>query len=166
MTKEQLKIIQQLSQMGDVILVRQDGSRLILNDEGKVPLKTQLDAVLYFMQRLDEGMLKLILEDSYTYQDFDKKTFLKKLSDVFDEFKEKGNTFLNLYEGKCNSCLLNKKNRMGFTFIGNKTNHYTDFVFEVKDGKVHDIHECFDFSTENSCLLKKGRLSIDDNVPF
>ena len=47
MTPEQQDIMQQLSQMGDVVYVKEDGSRIILNEEGKIPLKTNADAVFY-----------------------------------------------------------------------------------------------------------------------
>lgn len=41
-------ILKQLALMGDVIFIRKDGSRLILNEEGNIPLQTQIDAVLFF----------------------------------------------------------------------------------------------------------------------
>ena len=84
--------------------------RIKLNDDAEISLATQLDAVLYFMQRLDTDMLKLILEGYFTYQDYDKKTFLRKLSYVFDEFHDKGNTYLNIFEGKCNSSVCTNLN--------------------------------------------------------
>lgn len=166
MNAEKKGLIKQLAQMGDVILVQEDGKRIKLNDDAEISLASQLDAVLYFMQRMDEDMLKLILEDCYTYQDYDKKTFLKKLSNVFDEFLGKGNTYLNIFEGKCNSAACSNLNCKGFSFVGNKTNHYMDLIIQTKESKVSDIYECYDFLTENSCLLKKVRLSIDDNLPF
>lgn len=166
MNAEQKELLKQLAQMGDVILVQDGGKRIKLNEDAEIALQTQLEAVLYFIQRLDIVMLRLILEDCNTYQDYDKKTFLKKLTDVFDEFQDNGNTFLNIYDGKCNSCVSNKINCKGYSFLGNKTNHYMDLIIEVKDDKVHDIYECYDFSTENSCPFKKVRLIIDDNVPF
>ena len=49
--------------MGDVVFIRRDGSRLIINEEGNIPLQTQLDAVLYFLERLDSNMLELILKE-------------------------------------------------------------------------------------------------------
>jgi hypothetical protein len=98
MNTEQKELLKQLAQMGDVILVQKGGKRIKLNDDAEISLASQLDAVLYFMQRMDEDMLKLILEDCYTYQDYDKRTFLKKLSNAFDEFHDKGDTYLGSAE--------------------------------------------------------------------
>jgi hypothetical protein len=104
------------------------------------------------MQRMDEDMLKLILEDCYTYQDYDKRTFLKKLSNAFDEFQRKGDTYLNVFEGKCNSAACSNLNCKGFSFVGNKTNHYMDLIIQTKESKVSDIYECYDFQNENKYL--------------
>ena len=97
MNSEQQKIIQQLTLLGDVVFIRKDGSRLIINDEGKVPLQTQADAVLYYIERLDNDMLKLILDEDYLDKEFDKKTFINNIANAFDKFLETGNTFLNRY---------------------------------------------------------------------
>lgn len=167
MDSEKKILLKQLAELGDVILVQDDGRRIKLNDDAEISLATQLDAVLYFMQRLDNGMLKLILDDYYTYQDYDKKTFLRKLSYVFDEFHDKGNNYLNVFEGKCNSSVCTNLNCKGFSFVGNKTTHYMDLIIEIKDDKVCDIYECYDFQNENDTILKKGKITIDSqDIPF
>jgi hypothetical protein len=94
MNTKQNEIIKKLAQLGDVALVKADGSRHILNEEGKIPLQTHKDAVLYNFERMDSEMLSLILDDNQTFQNFDKKTFLKKLDDVFDVFLTRGNVLL------------------------------------------------------------------------
>jgi hypothetical protein len=167
MNKKQRVLLKLLSRMGDVILVRENGNRLNLSDEGKTPLRTQLDATLYFLQRFDIEMLKLILEDNFTYQDYDKKTFLRKLSYVFDEFQDKGNNYLNVFEGNCNSSVCTNLNCKGFSFVGNKTNHHMDLIIEIIDNKVCDIYECYDFQIENDTILKSGKITIDSqDIPF
>ncbi|WP_297516469.1 hypothetical protein [Flavobacterium sp.] len=167
MNKEQKQLLKQLAELGDVILVREDGGRIKLNDNAEISLNTQLDAVLYFMQHLDNGMLKLILEDHFTYQDYDKVTFLKKLSYVFDEFQGNGNTYLNVFEGKCNSVACSNLNCRGFSFVGNQTYHYMDLIIQTKESKVSDIYECYDFVNENDTILKKDKIIIDGlNLPF
>ena len=167
MDSEKKILLKQLAELGDVILIQDDGRRIRLNDDAEISLASQLDAVLYFMQRLDSGMLKLILEDYYNYQDYDKKTFLRKLSYVFDEFHDKGNTYLNVFEGKCNSSVCTNLNCEGFSFVGNKTNHYMDLIIQIKESKVSDIYECYDFQNENDTILKKGKITIDSqDIPF
>jgi hypothetical protein len=164
---EKKELLKQLTELGDVILVQDDGRRIKLNDDAEISLVTQLDAVLYFMQRLDGGMLKLILEDYFTYQDYDKKTFLRKLSYVFDEFLDKGNTYLNVFEGRCNSSVCSNLNCKGFSFVGNKTNHYMDLIIQIKEDKVCDIYECYDFQNNNDIILKEDKITIDSqDIPF
>jgi hypothetical protein len=160
MNKEQEHILKQLAQMGDVVYVQQDGSRIGLNEEGKVPLQTQAEAVLYFFQRLDIDMLKLVLDDAHTYQDFDKKVFLKKLDYAFDDLLQAGNTYLNRYEGFCNSEECNFKCK-GYSFVGNVTNDYMDLILEIKNNKVTDIYECSKFVNSETDILKKENICID-----
>ena len=167
MNASQKELLKQLAQMGDVILVQDGGKRIKLNEEAEIALQTQLDAVLYFIQRLDVGMLRLILEDCNTYQNYDKKTFVKKLSYVFDEFTSKGNSFLNVFEGKCNSSVCTNMNCRGYSFLGNKTNDYMDLIIEVKENNVSDIFECYDFSNENDTIQKNDKITIDSlDIPF
>ena len=167
MDAKKKELLKQLAELGDVILVQKDGKRIKLNDDAEISLASQLDAVLYFMQRMDEDMLKLILEDCYTYQDLDKRTFLKKLTNVFDAFEEEGNTFLNIYEGKCNSDACSNKNCKGFSFVGNQSNDYMDLIIEIREDKVFDIYECYDFINENDTILKKSKITIDSqDIPF
>ena len=162
MTTEQQTILKELAQMGDVVFVRQDGSREILNDAGKVSLQTQEDAILYFIERLDSNMLELILNDDHLSQEFDKRTFLKKLANVFGEFSKRGNTFLNRFEGRCMNCVYSNPNCKGFSFIGNKSNDFMDLILETKGDKVIDIYECSQFCTDSNELLRNHKISMDE----
>ena len=161
MTPEQQDIMQQLSQMGDVVYVKEDGSRIILNEEGKIPLKTNADAVFYFLERMDSNMLNLILDKNLPYQDYDKKLFVKKLSYAFDEFLSRGNTHLNRFEGSCSSNVCTNVNCQGFSFVGNSTQDYMDLILEIKNNKVTDIYECSKFVNNETDLIKNEKICID-----
>ncbi len=165
MTPEQNKLLQQLAQMGDVVHVQEGGSRIVLNEKGRIALETQADAVLYFFQRMDISMLKMVLDDDHTYQDFDKKVFLKKLGYVFTTLEEAGNTYLNRYAGFCNSEECNFKCK-GYSFVGNVTQDYMDVIFDVRENRVFDIYECDQFKCELDSPLKNTKLVIDDELPF
>ncbi|MEY2702156.1 MAG: hypothetical protein RLY43_789 [Bacteroidota bacterium] len=166
MTPEQQDIMQQLSQMGDVVYVKQDGSRIVLNEKGSIPLESQADAVLYFFQRMDISMLKLVLDDARTYQDFEKKEFLKKLDYAYTTLLDAGNTYLNRYAGFCNSEECNFKCK-GYSFVGNVTNDYMDLILEIKNNKVTDIYECSKFINSETGILKNEKICIDTlEVPF
>lgn len=162
MNQQQKKLLKQLAQIGEIILIQEGNKRIKLNEKGEVSLKSHFEAIVYFFQRLDTNMLALILEDSCTYQDYDKKTFLKKLSLVFEELTSKGNTFLNVYQGKCNSSVCTNINCTGFSFLGNMTNDYMDLILEVEDGRVIDIYECHDFKMEDDTIQKNYKMTFED----
>lgn len=151
--------------MGDVVYVQQDGSRIVLNEKGSIPLESQADAVLYFFQRMDISMLKLVLDDAHTYQDFEKKVFLKKLDYTFTTLLDTGNTYLNRYEGFCNSEECNFKCK-GYSFVGNVTNDYMDFIFDIRDQRVFDLYECSQFVCTSDSILKNENISLDSDMPF
>ena len=61
-------------------------------------LKTQADAILYFLQRLDIDMVDDILDNNRTYQDFEKPLFIHKLGNALNKFFEARDTFLKLLQ--------------------------------------------------------------------
>ena len=165
MNREQKQLLQQLAQMGEVILIT-NGSRVHLNENGTLPLQTQVDAVLYFLQRLDIDMVSSVLEDNRTYQNFEKPLFIRKLEPALDEFIEAGDTYLNRYEGSCNSKSCNYKCK-GYSFVGNNSGNYFDLIIDVKDGVVFDIYECFSFDCENQGIEKNESIVLDkSDEPF
>lgn len=165
MNTEQKELIKQLAEMGEVVLIT-NGNRVHLNENGTVALKTQADAVLYFLQRLDIDMVSRVLEDKRTYQNFAKPLFIKKLEDALDEFIEAGDTYLNRYNGSCNSKSCNYKCK-GYSFVGNNSANYFDLIIDVKDGVVLDIYECFSFKCENKGINKNQHIEIDKSeLPF
>lgn len=60
----------------------------------KTKLKTQAQAVIYFIQQLDVEMVNTLLDDTLTYQNMQSDFFIDKLGDVFIEFINSGDTFL------------------------------------------------------------------------
>ncbi len=123
-------------------------------------LKTQADAILYFLQRMDIEMVNDILDDNRTYQDFKKYIFIHKLGNALDEFIGAGDTFLNCYSGFCNAEICNYK-CSGFSFIGNNSKNYFDLIIDIKGGIVHDIYECSEFKNLETGFQKKQRIKID-----
>ena len=165
MDSEKKELLKQLAQMGDVILIT-NGNRINLNDKGEIALKTQEDAVLYFLQRLDIDMVSGVLDDNRTYQSFAKPLFIKKLDVALDEFIEAGDIYLNRFIGACNSKSCNYK-CTGYSFVGNNSSNYFDLVVDVKDGVVIDIYECIKFKAEIKGVEKNRRIEIDKtDIPF
>ena len=126
-------------------------------------LKTQADAIIYFLKRLDTEMVSDILDNNRTYQDFEKHIFIQKLGNALDEFISAGDTFLNCYSGFCNAEICNYK-CSGYSFIGNNSNFYIDLIIDVKDGIVHDMYECSDFKQIESGTKKRRRIKIDNST--
>ena len=165
MDSEKKKLLEQLAQMGEVVLIT-NGNRVHLNENGTAALKTQADAVLYFLQLLDIDMVSCVLEDKRTYQNFAKPFFIKKLEDALDEFIEAGDTYLNRYKGSCNSKSCNYKCK-GYSFVGNNPGNYFDLIIDVKDGVVNDIYECFSFKCEDEGIHKNEHIVVDkSDEPF
>jgi len=127
----------------------------------EIDLKTQADAVIYFLQRLDIEMLSDILDDNRTYQNLKKSVFIHKLGNALNEFISAGDTFLNCYSGFCNTKMCNYK-CSGFSFIGNNSKNYFDLIIEIKGGLVHDIYECFRFKNLETGYKKKNRIMLTD----
>ena len=154
MTAEQLKLIQQLAELGDVTYVKSGVSSLINT-----------------ISEMNSKALESILKDDVSYQDTTKSIFLEKLDEVFKEFKKEDNKLI-VYEGKCNSVECTNKNKNGISFIGNKSGRYINFIIEEKeDGTIKDIYTCSVFCTnENVIDENKRKLDItvykDEKVNF
>ena len=130
-----------------------------------IPIPTitnQLEAIIYFIQKLDLEMVEMILKDDLTYQDLEKKKFIQILRDGFFEFNEAGDEYLNVYKTSCNSC---NKGKLAYLFVGNKSKNYMCFYFDTKNGEIDDMYECnwFKFNKDFVELNKKVYL---DSPPF
>jgi len=140
MTPEQLKLIQQLAELGDVTYVKRSVSSLI-------------NAI----SEMNSKALELILEDNVSYQDTTKSIFLQKLKEIFKDFQKEDNKLIP-YEGKCNSDKCTNKNKKGIAFVGNKSGRYINFIIEEnEDGSVKDIYNCYDFCTNEKAVDENKR---------
>lgn len=154
MTPEQLKLIQQLAELGDVTIVNRG-----------------LSCLINAISEMDSKALKLILEDKVSYQDTTKTIFLEKLEDVFKEFKKEDNKLI-AYQGKCNSNECSNNNKNGISFVGNISGRYINFIIEEnEDGSGKDIYTCYDFCTAakiNNENKRKLDISVykDEKVNF
>ncbi len=127
-------------------------------------IKTQEQAIRYFIEKMDIEMIDDILSNKNTYQDFKKHIFIKKLSDLFETFKSSGDTFLITVVGKCNTCF---KGKEGYTFIGNNSRNYVSILIDVQQGLVKDMFECSDFIELCNSIKLNKKLYIDKpRFPF
>ena len=115
-------------------------------------LKTQSEVVIYYIQEMDIDMLELILDNEMKYQELSKDKFIQKLSVIFDTFKLNKNDKLIKQDGFCNSDKCENSCKNGYTFLGNHSKHSLNLIFEVEDGIIQDIHDCFEFKSLNKEL--------------
>ncbi len=154
MTPEQLKLIKQLAQLGDVTIVKRGTSSLI-------------NAI----SEMDIKALELILEDDVSYQDTSKTIFLQKLKTLFQDFQKEDNKLI-AYQGKCNYKECSNTNKNGFCFMGNKSGRYINFIVdENENGSIKDICTCHDFCPNEKVIDKnKEKMSyfifFDERVDF
>jgi len=154
MTPEQLKLIQQLAELGDVTVVKRGISRLI-------------NAI----SEMDCKAIELILEDNVSYQDTTKTIFLQKLKTLFQDFQKEDNKLI-AYQGKCNYKECSNTNKNGFCFMGNKSGRYINFIVEENEnGSIKDICTCHDFCPNEKVIDKnKEKMSyfifFDERVDF
>lgn len=129
-------------------------------------LTTKREALVHFFQLMDIEMISLLLNDAPTYQDFPKDVFIEKLSRTFEEFKEKGDTFLNAIQGACSIC---DKSKNGFMFIGNASKQYMSIIFDIEGNVAKDVYECAKMKVGFTDVDRSSQLWIqplDLDMPF
>ena len=122
-----------------------------------------LISLLEAISKMDCDALELILDDKWYYDRTSKSIYIQKLSVVFDEF-QKEDYYLVYQKGNCNSSECNNFNKSGFSFIGNKTGRYINFIIDLKEnGSIKNIHNCICFSSNYKVLdeaKKQLKISI------
>jgi hypothetical protein len=104
-----------------------------------------LTSLVEAISKMDCDALELILDDKWYYDNTSKSIYIQKLSEVFDEFK-KEDDYLIYQKGNCNASECNNFNKSGFSFIGNKSGRYINFIIDLKEnGTIKNIHNCICF---------------------
>jgi hypothetical protein len=124
--------------------------------------QTQLKAVIYFLERMDAEMVGTILDNGKTYQDMPKGRFISLLSSALESIEAKGDKKLRSYKGLCSGC---NKGCDGFTLLS-KQGHYIDLIYEMKDGRIHDIFECMRLVNFNDKIKKINQIYINNTDDF
>lgn len=129
-------------------------------------LLTKRDALVHYFQQMDIEMISLLLNDASTYQDLPRDIFIQKLEVVFDQFKNRGDCFLNAIQGSCGNC---DKTKNGFMFIGNKSKQYLSVIFDMEGNIAKDVFECAQMKINLKGVDKSNQLWIqpfDLDMPF
>ena len=115
-------------------------------------LKTEFDAVVHYIENLDEVRLSEELSNYKMYNGFSKSMFVFLIGEAFVKFASAGDSHLISSEGYCGAETCNYK-CTGFSFKGNSSGCYMNMVIEEADGKVVDITECVEF-----CLIDEEKI--------
>jgi hypothetical protein len=132
------------------------------NHRDQLP-RTHLEALVYFISRMDTEMVASLLDDDKNYEDVPKYEFLHLLEKAFDKFKAEGDTQLKPFAGECRHCY---PTCPGQCFVGNNSRKFMPLVFEVDEEKVTDLCECSWFEHHFSDGELKGRVWLKEDEEF
>jgi hypothetical protein len=119
------------------------------------------ELILESFQKMDINMLDVLLDDSRPYQDANKEVFIGKLIEVFNKFKQSGDTHLLPYKGFCNSKICPNKSCSGYSFVGNSTKDHIDLIFEETKKEFVDIYHCNGFETNDTSIERLYLFNIE-----
>lgn len=129
------------------------------NDDTRHSPRNEREAVLYYLSKMDTGMLELVLSDNRTYQDAGKEVFLEKLNKSLSEFRENGDSTLRIVKGECHNDQCHK-GCAGYAFIGNCSGFHLDLIVEEANHEILDMYYCSDFSAYTEPLDENKKISI------
>jgi hypothetical protein len=137
---------------------------------------TSKEVIIKYFCEMDIEMLEMVLDDGRTYNDARMEVFLKKVDEVFDKFREGGDSELIVYNGAYRSEFLFNEGDICYTFVGNKSRNYINLIFDERNIDVYDIYQCEEFNKEPYYLFEdkiillgwEYRLAIlkDERVDF
>ncbi len=107
--------------------------------------KTKKDWILEAVERMNIGMLDILLCDSRSYSDAPKDVFLERLAVVFEKFRRKGNTYLTRHAGSCNGKNCSNKGCTGYAFVGNHSGACMELVVKESNDDILDLFSCMFF---------------------
>lgn len=126
-------------------------------------------AIIEAISKMDIKSLTHLLEDSFTYNDKPKKEFLNDLKKTFRNFKQLGNTYLEVHKGNCIGKSCDVISCVGFSFVGNNSRDIMNLIFKEDNS---DIFTCYNFAL-NDKNIEITSLDIEDfnfddfdDVPF
>lgn len=149
MTPEQQKLLEQLAALDNQ------------GDGAQEP--TKIEQIINAFAEMNIATLEILLDDTKTYQDAAKEVFLEKLEDLFLNHKKLGDDYLISYTGKCGAEYSRCYNcgKTGYRFVGNHSNNYFDFIFELAGQNISDIYDCSSFETPETVENLESKASLD-----
>ena len=120
--------------------------------------------IIKAFSEMNISKLKELLDDDKRYHlSLNKKSFIDKMSDVFDKFKKENVTTLTVHKGKCKggNCYLKGK-CTGFSFVGNVSKNGINLNFEDGEYTYNSIQRCHDFEILNKRIKPISNFTIEE----
>ena len=157
MTPEQLKLIQQLSELGDVTIVKKT--------------ENPIDSFAHYFSKLDINGLENVLSNQNNYDGISKLEYLELIEKHFVSLNNNGIHSLKAIPGVCDGC---EKGCSGFTFLDEKDGFFMDFMVKIKDSEIVNFMECYNLKNDieipnklEQIFVKPFSLDTDnEEVPF
>lgn len=126
-------------------------------------------ATIEAISMMDIKSLFHLLEDSFTYNDKSKNEFLSDLEKSFKNFKQLGNTHLEVHKGNCIGKSCDVVSCVGFSFVGNNSRDIMNLIFKEDNSDIFTCHNftLYDKNIEITSLdIEDFNFDDFDDVPF
>lgn len=124
-------------------------------------IKTQTDAILHFIQKMDIEMLEEILDPNCKSDFFDKERLIHELGNIFLKCRNNGDEFLILEMGVCSNKCCEGYQCSVYRFSGNNSGSRLQLRIKEEHGIVLDIRDCIQMN-----LTKKSKLKSSGSQLF
>lgn len=126
-------------------------------------MTSKKELIIKAFSEMNISLLEVTLDDDkYYHNGLDKKSFIDKISDVFDKFKQAKDTVLIPHKGKCNRGNCSAKEKCtGFSFVGNVSNNGINLNFEEGEHTYINIRRCPDFKIDDERVKPISNLEIE-----
>lgn len=123
--------------------------------------KSKIELITESFEKMDVGMLDILLSNDYTYEDTTKEIFLEKINNIFETFKEKGDIKLESHRGYCKSKNCTNAGCTGYSFIGSHSRNFLDMIFLQDADDVKDMFQCNEFRIYKKSIKKGEYINLD-----
>lgn len=114
---------------------------------------TKKEAIVKYITEMNSDMLYILLDESKSYMEVPKETFIAKLEEIFQTLKNKNiNHFSKVVKGHCGGSCNNGCGGYSFLTIDNQS---LDLLFEEENDNIKDIYRCTLFVNEEQIKNKK-----------
>lgn len=127
---------------------------------------TLILSTLHYFSEMDIEMIDEILPCDIIYSGISKKNFINALGDLFNEFKNFGDTHFIQFRGIGS---IGKRIYPGYTFIGNNSKNYINIIIKFSKNSVGeldlvDIFDCPSFKNNLGVLKLNKQLKINTDL--